>query len=65
MELKLNQVGTYIKVVGEGIPKQVSLLATGVRYGSEELDIAYGKYEKHTSVGKLIKNIKQILWRKN
>ena len=65
MELKINQIGEYIRVVGEGVPKQITLLTKRTRYGNEYLDIAFGKYEKHTSWKKFIKNIKQILWRRN
>tara|TARA_B100001094_G_scaffold282219_1_gene294179 strand:- start:1009 stop:1200 length:192 start_codon:yes stop_codon:yes gene_type:complete len=63
--MQLNQLHEYINVVGKGMPVTVEMLSKKVFYGSEELDIAYGKYEKPTTLRKFIKNIKQILWRRS
>tara|TARA_R100000458_G_C8277641_1_gene253236 strand:- start:1158 stop:1349 length:192 start_codon:yes stop_codon:yes gene_type:complete len=63
--MQLNQLSKYVNVIGKGIPVTVEMLNKTIYYGTEELDIAYGKYEKHTSLSKFIKNIKQILWRRS
>ena len=65
MELKLNHIPEFINVVGKGMPKQIELLSLGIKYGTPEYDIAFGRYEKHNSFKKMFKNIKQILWQKN
>tara|TARA_R100001443_G_scaffold3945_1_gene11901 strand:- start:18481 stop:18675 length:195 start_codon:yes stop_codon:yes gene_type:complete len=62
--IHLNQIPKYINSTCETIPKQVKLAGMKKRYGNEEIDILFGKYEKHTSWKKFIHNIKQILWRR-
>tara|TARA_R100001086_G_scaffold125272_1_gene64769 strand:- start:55 stop:243 length:189 start_codon:yes stop_codon:yes gene_type:complete len=62
--MHLNQLSKYIDVIGKGIPTSVELIAQKKYYGTEELNIAYGLYEKHFSIIKLINNIKQI-WLRN
>ena len=58
--MQLNQLSQYVNVIGKGIPVTVEMLNKKTYYGTEELDIAYGKYERHSSLFKLIKNIKHF-----
>ena len=53
----------YIKNTFLMIKPIIYNLQNNELYGNENIDIAYGRYEKHTSFNKMFKQIKRI-WRK-
>ena len=58
--MELKEAPEFIEVVMKNVPNQLQIMFAETRYGSEDLNIGFGLYEKHTSLRKFIKNLKQI-----
>jgi len=54
----------HIKLSTEMMITELKIVNTIDIYGHQDLEFIYGMNEKHTSIKRMFKEIKRILWRK-